>query len=257
MDRHHHGFMLRKNKPGAFAYRITIRVGQEKYDQDQAKMAPHYAFKFDDVSTSDFRVKCKDAIFHVHQWILANRCEFFAAILRNDCIESRNKELSINDFQPNVVRLLLLYIYNGTLILPFYKGSKDMLENMSALMQIADKYDFQDLVNTCDSYIAQWFACILKTGWKTHLSWTFEKFMTRGIARAEKLSAKKWASAVFLWKFRDESGEYETLWSSLMKKYPNFAVLATIAATRHSFTEKCWFLETFPPNLQLQLKKGY
>ena len=34
-------------------------------------------------------------------------------------------------------------------------------------MQIADKYNFSDLANTCDSYIAQWYACKLKGGSKS------------------------------------------------------------------------------------------
>ena len=69
-------------------------------------------------------------MFPVHQWILENRSEYFASIMRNDCQENENNELKIEDFKPHIVDMLLRYIYNGTLNLPAYrsmKGYKQML----------------------------------------------------------------------------------------------------------------------------------
>ena len=50
-----------------------------------------FAEKFNDPSTSDFRVKCLDKQFYVHQRILRGRSEYFEAVLGNDCIEKRDQ----------------------------------------------------------------------------------------------------------------------------------------------------------------------
>ena len=75
-------------------YSIIIRIGQDVKTRAQAKLKPDYANKFDDTFSSDFIVKCKDSIFHVHQWILSQRSEYFAAIIRNECLENQ-KELLV------------------------------------------------------------------------------------------------------------------------------------------------------------------
>jgi hypothetical protein len=36
------------------------------------------------------------------------------------------------------------------------------MQDISDLMQIADKYVLKELVDACDSYLAQWCACILQ-----------------------------------------------------------------------------------------------
>merc|ERR1712051_964674 len=104
-----------------------------------------FAERFNELSTSDFTVKCQDKQFYVHQRILRERSEYFEAILHNDCIEKRNKMLKIDDFQPNEVEIFLRYLYNGTLSTP---GS---LSDMICLMKMADKYNAKDLFDAMDS----------------------------------------------------------------------------------------------------------
>ena len=38
----------------------------------------------------------------------------------------------------------------------------DSMQDISDFMQIADKYVLKELVDACDSYLAQWCACILQ-----------------------------------------------------------------------------------------------
>ena len=146
-----------------FLYGFVIRIGQDLDAQAQSKMNPNYANKYKDRSSSDFLVKCEDSMFPVHQWILEDRSEYFASIMRNECQENESKELKIEDFKPHIVDMLLRYIYNGTVNLPDYGAEhKQMLQDLSDLMQIADKYLLRELADTCDSYVAQYYAFFLK-----------------------------------------------------------------------------------------------
>ena len=68
--------------------------------------------KFNDQSSFDFIIECQNEKFYVHEMILRDQSEYFEAVLRNDCVESRKKKLIINDFEPKVVKILLRHIYN-------------------------------------------------------------------------------------------------------------------------------------------------
>ena len=53
-----------------------------------------FAEKFNDLSTSDFTVKCRDKEFYVHQRILRGRSEYFKAVLGKDlCRYGRNTQI--------------------------------------------------------------------------------------------------------------------------------------------------------------------
>ena len=122
--------------------------------------------RFNDISCSDFIVKCKNTIFHVHQSVLIDRCEYFAALLRNECLENKKKELIIKDFEPHIVEIFLKYIYTSAMNLLAYpqcEAYKMFLKDISDLMQMADKYLLSELVATCDSYLAEWFTFQLET----------------------------------------------------------------------------------------------
>ena len=204
-----------------YYFYFVIRIGQDLDAQAQAKMNPNYANKYKDRSSSDFLVKCEDSIFPVHQWILKERSEYFATIMRNECQENENKELKIEDFKPHIVDMLLRYVYNGTLNLSPYESraftsprlNKQMLQDLSDLMQIADKYLLRELADACNSYIAQWYAfCLKETKNKDSKNYLL-KF---GVKTAEKLQAKKWAVTIFQWILNERSSDYEELWSSLL-----------------------------------------
>ena len=212
-------------------YKITIKIGQYLKTQEKAKNAPSYARKFNDDSTSDFRIKCKDSIFYVHQWILADRCEYFAAILRNDCVESRRKELSIDDFEPEIVEAFLRYVYNGTLNMKFHLKTSDVTSFIVNIMEIADKYNFTELINTCDSYLGQFYACRLNVTENKKYLKSLIKF---GVEQADKLRAKKLSAAIFLWKQKDQTIS-DSFFSSLIDQLPNFANLVAKTASRKDY----------------------
>ena len=114
-----------------------------------------FEHKFNDQSTSDFIVKCQDEVFHVHQFVLSTRSEYFSALLRNDCIENKKKELVLDDNDPKIIEILLRYIYNNTIpLVNWYLTVKNIL-------QVADKYQFTELFDAMDSYLAQQFPFLL------------------------------------------------------------------------------------------------
>ena len=141
-----------------FYLTIVLKISQDGNAHENSEMI-NCASKFNDFSTSDFKVVCQDTVFHVHQWILEQKSEYFAALLRNDCLENQKKELKIEDFEPKTIEMLLRYIYNGTICLS--KSTSDNIEKLKNLMIIADKYNFRELFKTCDSYLAQWHAFML------------------------------------------------------------------------------------------------
>ena len=66
-------------------------------------------------------------------------------------MESREKKLIINDFEPEVVKILLRQIYNCSV----HYMDLDNITMAMSLMKIADKYNFSSLYDAIDSQIAQ------------------------------------------------------------------------------------------------------
>ena len=235
-------------------YQIEFKIGQDPETQDHAKIATNYANKFNNESTSDFRVKCSDEVFHVHKWILADRSEFFAAILRNNCLENQNEQLVIDDFKPHIVCMLLRFIYNGALKLPFYESFFEMSDDLSNLIQIADKYNFMDLFDTCDTILAQYLAVNLSKFTYSDISKFYEiekygvkadtsnippsvRLLFYAIKMFAKLQARKCAATVFFWKqeAQDLDSEFDDVWSGLINDYPDFLTLVAKTASRQDY----------------------
>ena len=227
-------------------YRIEFKIGQDPETQDHAKIVTNYANKFNNETTSDFRVKCSDEVFHVHKWILADRSEFFAAILRNNCLENKNEQLVIDDFKPHIVCMLLRFIYNGTLKLPFYESFFEMSDDLRDLMQIADKYNFMHLFDTCDLILAQYLAInlskfdeIYKFGIENpenDKSKIYDRMLFYAIKMFGKVQARKCAATIFLWKQEaDLDSEFDDAWSGLINDNPDFVTLAAKTASRKDY----------------------
>ena len=215
---------------------ITIEIGQDLVTQEHSLKSVGYSRKFNDENSSDFKIKCEDKVFHVHQWVLSNQSQYFAALLDNDCVETRKKELIIHDFDCDTVELLLRYLYNGTI-----KTISDInfLPVCSNLMRIADKYNFSSLYATLDSCIAQAYAHHFHENVNSKCSMNeektreFEDILKKGIEMVDQLKAPKLAAVIFSWKSHDE--KYDTFWSSIICHYPDFAIVATKTLAREDY----------------------
>ena len=222
---------------------ITIEIGQDLVTQENSLKSVGYSRKFNDENSSDFKIKCENKVFHVHQWILSNQSQYFSALLDNDCVETRTKELIIHDFDCDTVELLLRYLYNGTIktisdievLPPIYPG----VTGCSNLMRIADKYNFSSLYATLDSCIAQAYAHLFyeivnsKCSMNEEKTREFKELLKKGIELVDQLKAPKLAAVIFSWKSHDEM--YDTFWSSIIGHYPDFSIVATKTLAREDY----------------------
>ena len=216
--------------------KITISLSLKMTRKD-FPLLTQISSSFNDKMSSDFVIECQGKEFYVHQYILRERSEYFAGMLRNNCMESKNKRIVINDFDPQVVEILLRYFYNGAVS---YQMSKKI---MIGVIRIADKYNFTALIDAMDSYIAQRYQCILNILEKPEQLATLEK----AIKIVEKTLLPKLATLIFLWKNSDESEISDEQWSKLIRGHPGFAQLMANIACRKDYKEwgrqhRTWFL---------------
>ena len=185
------------------------------------KIHSNHGFKFNDQSTSDFVVKCKGEMFYVHKSILKDRSEYFNNLLKNECLESKNNELTIEDFSATCVEMVLRYLYNGAVILSDKIGF--LCENIA----IADKYNLSELHYSLDSCLAQNILIYNQS---------YEVLKNR-VKFANNFRAPKAAAAISHWKMKnkDKCDITDEQWSTLVKSYPNFAVLSTQTLGRKDY----------------------
>ena len=104
-------------------------------------------------------------------------------------MESREKKLIINDFEPKVVKILLRHIYNCAVP---YMDLDDITIAIS-LMKIADKYNFSSLYDAIDSQLAQEIQRII---W-SHYGKNNLKKLTEYVRFCEETGAPKLSAAIF------------------------------------------------------------
>ena len=131
---------------GAFVAIIDINVSVKEKNSITTLVAK----SFNDKSSSDFVVQCQDKEFYVHQYILKQKSEYFRGLLRNECLERNEKKIVIEDFEPEVVEILLRYLYNGSVCFGDLVKAGPIIE----VLKIADKYNFTELFDTLDSEFA-------------------------------------------------------------------------------------------------------
>ena len=139
--------------------------------------------------------------------------------------------MTIDEFEPKVVKISLRHIYNGGL----RDNDLDDTKTAISLMNIADKYNSACLFDTIDSRFAQVFLRIL---WnpldRTTAIIELEKFLRI----CEKTGAPKLSAMIFictrtLKKVYEISDDQMT---NLIRKNPNFVMSAMISFSRTDYT---------------------
>ena len=186
------------------------------------------ASMFNDRSDSDLIIECQNEKFHVHQMILKFHSEYFEAILGNNC---KGKKLTIDDFEPKVVKIFLRHIYNGGL----RDNDLDDINTAISLMKIAEKYNSASLFDTIDSRFAQVFLRILWSSLdRTAAMLKLDYFLQI----CEKTGSPKLSTMIFsctrTWKKVYEISDDQM--TNLIKKNPNFAKSAMISFSRTDYT---------------------
>jgi len=206
---------------------IFISLSLKKASQDLPLLS-QISSTFNDESSSDFIVESQGKEFHVHKYILRQRSEYFAGLLRNNCMESENERIVIDDFEPKVVEILLRYLYNGAVCL-FLCLTR--VHEIIGVIKIADKYNFTELVDAIDSYCAQiYFFCLSFSQRKLY-------FLIRAMSIVDQTLSPKLAMLIYLWKNSDRSDISDEQWSKLIREYPNFAQRMANVVCRKDYQE--------------------
>ena len=99
---------------------------------------------FNDPEYSDVEIECDGEIFKCHRVILSVRSEVFRAMFQVDMAENRTKKVTIKDFDSDVVREMLHFIYTGV-------TTHDALKEKSGeLLYLAEMYQLDVLKNICE-----------------------------------------------------------------------------------------------------------
>jgi len=99
-----------------------------------------------DSETEDMVIKCGEEQLQVHSLVMMARSPVFYKMLTTDMVEKREKVVTVTDWQMEVVKEMVNYMYTAT-ISPHY-------ENLAELLALADKYCVASLVSLCSSQLA-------------------------------------------------------------------------------------------------------
>lgn len=104
---------------------------------------------YNDETTSDLTMYLgvKREIFHGHRCILSARSEVFQVMFSSPMKECCKGEMDIPEYEANVIKVLLTYIYTDELPEKVF-----MNEFSSALMSIAVKYQVLGMIHYCEDH---------------------------------------------------------------------------------------------------------
>ena len=106
-----------------------------------AKLQTDYDRLFESSAHSDVVLKCESRTFTCHKAILTSRSPVFEAMFSHNLRESQHNEVEIQDLQADTVRIMLQYIYSGSL---------EPNTNSKELLCAADKYQLTQLKTACE-----------------------------------------------------------------------------------------------------------
>ncbi len=143
-----------------------------------------------------------------HVLILSTRSSVFSAMFQRDSmLEQKTSKVDIQDFQSEIFKELLHYIYSGRTRIPLTE------ESAQPLFVAADKYNIEDLRDECVGFL---LTCFRVDNVINLMTW------------AHLHSVDKLKEAAFT--FAAENGQEVSLlddWEMLVKNHPEVAVIVT------------------------------
>ncbi|XP_037045183.1 speckle-type POZ protein-like [Bradysia coprophila] len=130
---------------GFAAKRLCLRLEDEAKMQRKKELAADMGRIFDESLMSDLKISTADTCFPGHKAILAARSSVFAAMLGTNMTEKQQNTVEILDFDTDVVRGMLQYLYTGETEL--------IGRHAPDLLRIAEKYDLAGLKEACEHAI--------------------------------------------------------------------------------------------------------
>jgi speckle-type POZ protein len=114
---------------------LLTQIPPCRLSEDMANLFEKHMF-------SDCVLSCGNKEFPVHKAVLASRSAVFNAMFEHEMTESRTDRVEINDFQPEVVKEMLRFMYTGQ--------SPDLERMADDLLAAADKYQLERLKAQCE-----------------------------------------------------------------------------------------------------------
>ena len=207
--------------------RFSLEIGICFKTTSEESILTRIGRSFNDKTTSDFVVKCQDKEFHVHQYILKQQSEYFNRLLNNNFVESENKSVAIDDFEPEIVEILLRYLYTGAVCLHGKMGI------MTSLLKIVDKYNFIEVFDTIDSFYAQ--NTLWRLNFDTKSNEEKMSIFEEHVTLVEESKLPKLTTMLFWWKNSDKSEISDEKWSKLIRENPTFSMLAANTGGRRDY----------------------
>lgn len=90
----------------------------------------------------DWVIKVKDEEFRSHKAVLAARSDVFHAMFQSGMAETRSGVTKITDYEPDVFREFLVYLYSGDI-------DELSTERICGVYSLADMYDVPELKLNC------------------------------------------------------------------------------------------------------------
>ena len=97
---------------------------------------------------TDLLIRVGEKTFPVHKIVIASYSPVFRRMLQTEMMEKSTGEINIEDATPEVVQMMLEYIYNGNID----PSATD--EKIGALSYLGYKYFMKDLTTACDYILA-------------------------------------------------------------------------------------------------------
>ncbi|KAF8770844.1 TD and POZ domain-containing protein 1-like [Argiope bruennichi] len=159
---------------------------------------------FEDKYLADINFRVHNEVIPAHKAILAARSSVFKAMFDADMKEKFSNTIKIEDFKPDTIRRMLLYIYSDTL------DSDILWENASNLYFAAEKYALVGLKQKCSSFL------------KVHLNLTN---VCETLILADILSDEDLKNSAFNFvEKNDKDVMNSTEWKEFVQKNPQLSV---------------------------------
>eukprot|EP00092_Neocalanus_flemingeri_P015705 GFUD01016999.1.p1 GENE.GFUD01016999.1~~GFUD01016999.1.p1 ORF type:complete len:351 (-),score=77.26 GFUD01016999.1:19-1071(-) len=106
-----------------------------------ASLSSDFLSLLEDSTYSDLTIQCPGGEVCVHRGIMAARSQVFNTMLQNNMVEKTTGVMKIEDFDVDVVKAMVKYVYTARI--------DDEFEDIKALIRIGHKYMIRSLVDIC------------------------------------------------------------------------------------------------------------
>jgi len=141
--------LFHNTEPFAEKTHVSTKTTMTTAPVDLQSLSRTFSAYLKNESLSDVKLKCEGRIFFAHKLILAASSKVFAAMFSNKMAETEEGVVDITDVDPDVLQLLLQYMYLGE--------RPDLFEDTARrLYEAADKYAVYDLRLQCSDWMVEY-----------------------------------------------------------------------------------------------------